>query len=138
MPAFATSAISQRDWRRWIGRIGFTMLAIALVRTGWVSDDAYISFRTADNIIHGYGPVWNTAERVQAFTHPLWLAVCTAAFALTGEAFYTAIAVSAAITIGAVAVLVLRIAPGAWPMALAFAALLSSKAFVDYSTSGLE
>jgi arabinofuranosyltransferase len=127
-----------RDWRRWVLAAGFGLLAISLIRTGWVSDDAYISFRTADNIIHGYGPVWNTSERVQAFTHPLWLGLVSVAFAATGEAFYTSIALSAAVTILAVAILMLRIAPNRWAMAVAFAALLSSKAFVDYSTSGLE
>ena len=55
--------------RRWLTVGGFALLAVSLVRTAWLSDDAYITFRTADNLVHGYGPVWNTDERVQAFTH---------------------------------------------------------------------
>ena len=58
---------------------GSAILALSLVRTAWLSDDAYISFRAADNILNGYGPVWNVGERVQAFTHPLWLAISTLA-----------------------------------------------------------
>ncbi len=38
----------------------------------WVCDDAYITFRSIDNLVNGLGPVWNAGERVQAFTHPLW------------------------------------------------------------------
>ena len=43
------------------------LLAFALVvlRLGWMSDDAYISFRTVWNLVNGYGLTWNTDERVQ-------------------------------------------------------------------------
>jgi len=74
--------------------IGIVLLVMSLIRTAWLSDDAYITFRTADNIIHGYGLVWNTAERVQTYTHPLWLALIAPAFAATGEVYYTAIVLS--------------------------------------------
>jgi arabinofuranosyltransferase len=64
---------------------GMALLVISLIRTAWLSDDAYITFRTADNVIHGYGLVWNTAERVQTYTHPLWLALIAPAFAATAR-----------------------------------------------------
>ncbi len=38
-----------------------------------MSDDAYITLRTVDNFINGYGLTWNISERVQAYTHPLWM-----------------------------------------------------------------
>ena len=115
-----------------------TLLVISLLRTAWLSDDAYITFRTADNIIHGYGPVWNVSERVQTYTHPLWLALCTPAFALTGEVYYTAIALGLLVTLAAVTVIVGRLAATPWHAIVCLAALLSSKAFIDFSTSGLE
>ena len=34
----------------------FAILAIELLRTAWVCDDAYITYRTADNIVRGLGP----------------------------------------------------------------------------------
>jgi arabinofuranosyltransferase len=117
---------------------GFMLLVISLIRTAWLSDDAYITFRTADNVIHGYGLVWNTAERVQTFTHPLWLALITPAFALTGEVYYTAIVLSMVVTLAAVALLARRLAATPWNLVVCLAALLSSKAFIDFSTSGLE
>ena len=116
---------------------GSTLLLISLVRTAWLSDDAYISFRTADNIIHGYGAVWNVSERVQTYTHPLWLILCTAAFAITREVYYTAIALGMILTL-AVAWLLRRLAFSSSNLVVCLAALLSSKAFIDFSTSGLE
>jgi len=117
---------------------GFALLAVSLVRTAWLSDDSYITFRTADNLVRGFGPVWNTGERVQAFTHPLWLGVFTPIYAITGEPYYTSLALCALLTIAAVFVLTRLAARDEWPILVAFAALLSSKAFVDFSTSGLE
>ncbi len=49
------------------------LFGVLFIRHAWVAEDAYITFRTVANIVAGYGPVWNTAERVQAFTHPLWM-----------------------------------------------------------------
>ena len=89
---------------------GLLVLFAAIVRTAWIGDDAYITFRTADNIVHGYGPVWNVAERVQGFTHPLWLAVFTAFYAVTGEPYYTSIALSLALSIVTVTLLIRSVA----------------------------
>lgn len=114
------------------------MLAVVLVRTAWVADDAFITFRTADNFVHGYGLRWNTDERVQTYTHPLWMGVFTAAYAVTREPYYTALALNGLLTVGTVVLVVWRVAATPWN-ALAFLAIvLSSKAFVDFSTSGLE
>jgi arabinofuranosyltransferase len=125
-------------WRGSVPIVGVSLLSIALVRTAWLCDDAYISFRTADNLLNGYGLVWNVGERVQSFTHPLWLALCTAAFAITGNVYYAAIALSVVVTLGFVFILVTRVAVSSRHLLVCFAVLLSSKAFVDYSTSGLE
>ena len=43
----------------------------------WVGDDAYITYRVVWNFVHGYGPTFNPDERVQAFTHPLWMLMLT-------------------------------------------------------------
>ena len=59
----------------------------ALLKTAWVCDDAYITARTADNFLNGYGLRWNTDERVQAYTHPLWLFVFTAAYYFVRDPF---------------------------------------------------
>ena len=51
-----------------------------LVRTAWISDDGLISLRTVMNVTHGHGLTFNIGERVQTFTHPLWLALLTAGY----------------------------------------------------------
>ena len=42
------------------------------VRLRWTTDDAYISFRYAKNLIDGYGLVFNQGEYVEGFTNFLW------------------------------------------------------------------
>src|SRR6266540_4786267 len=44
-----------------------------ILQNAWISDDAYITFRVIENFIAGYGPNFNIGERVQVFTHPLWM-----------------------------------------------------------------
>jgi hypothetical protein len=66
--------------RERIAGIALALLYIGLViRTSWVGDDAYITFRALENFLHGYGPVFNVGERVQVFTHPLWFLLQAAA-----------------------------------------------------------
>ena len=131
-------AIASKGRARIVATAGMLALLIVIVRNAWVSDDAYITFRTIDNFVHGYGLRWNIDERVQSYTHPLWMFVIAAIYRLSGEPYFTSIAVSIAFSMGAVFVLVSHIATGWKAMSLALLALMFSKAFVDFSTSGLE
>ena len=90
------------------------LLAVAvLVRTAWVCDDAYISFRVADNFVHGYGLRWNVDERVAVFTHPLWLFLFSSLYAITREAYYTAVCLGIGLTLITMVGVAVRAAPGA-------------------------
>src|SRR4051812_6970304 len=109
----------------------------AIVRYAWVAEDAYITLRTVDNFVHGHGLRWNVAERVQAYTHPLWMLVVAAVYAVTREDFVTLIATCAAISVAAFA-LVQRLAATTLQAIGCGALLILSPAFVDFSTSGLE
>jgi arabinofuranosyltransferase len=111
---------------------------VFVLRAGVLSDDAYITFRTSENLIHGRGLIWNPDERVQAYTHPPWMFLLSGAFAITGEVYYTAIAVSTALSLAAVLLLVRAVASSASAALLAVGVLTFSKAYVDFSTSGLE
>src|SRR5947209_2599838 len=62
-----------------------------ITRDSWLSDDAYITFRTVDNFIHGYGLTWNVDERVQVYTHPLWMFLLSAVYFCTYEFYYSAL-----------------------------------------------
>lgn len=48
-------------------------VAHALVYRGWVEDDAFISFRYAQNLLNGHGLVYNVGERVEGYSNPLWV-----------------------------------------------------------------
>ncbi len=109
-----------------------------LFRNSWVSDDAFITLRVVTNIIHGYGPNWNGAERVQVFTHPLWMAVLIPLYALIRNPFFTLYAAGFIFSGITVFLLLYKFSPSVWTVPLATTLLLSSKAFVDYSSSGLE
>jgi arabinofuranosyltransferase len=113
-------------------------VALILVRTAWVGDDAYITFRTVDNALHGHGLRWNVDNRVQAFTHPLWMFAMLGATAVTGDVYYTSIVLSIALTLAALVLLLGRLTPSVAATILVTSVLLLSKAFIDYSTSGLE
>jgi len=119
---------------RWVWLVLF---AVVLLRTAWLSDDALITLRTVLNLTHGYGLTYNLHERVQTFTHPLWLGVITSAYFVVGNIFYAAFAVSIATSL-VVFGLVVRAARSSAQLWIAAGVLLASRAFVDYSTSGLE
>lgn len=109
-----------------------------VLRTAWLCDDAYISLRTVDNFTNGYGLRWNVAERVQSYTHPLWVLLLAAASTLTGELFRTTIGLSVALAITATALFLFRQARTTWMAISGGLVLLLSPAFVAYCTSGLE
>jgi len=48
----------------------------------WASDDAYISFRYAQNLVHGDGLVFNPGERVEGYTDFLWTVLMAGAIRL--------------------------------------------------------
>lgn len=114
------------------------LFAVVLLRTAWVCDDAYITFRTIDNFVHGHGLTWNTAERVQAYTNPLWMFLLTPLYSLTQEILYSSQLLSIGVSLLAVLLFALRIARSSTAALLGITILTFSKAFVDYSTSGLE
>jgi len=111
---------------------------IVVLRNAWVCDDAYITFRTVDNFVNGLGLTWNIGERVQAYTHPLWMLLMSTVYLFTREAFLTSIFVSTAISFLAAVILSFRIARTTIAAIGGVLVLMLSKAYIDYSTSGLE
>lgn len=110
----------------------------AVLRVAWLSDDAYITFRVVENAADGLGLTWNPAERVQAYTHPLWLFVLLAGRLVTGELYAGALGLSVALSAAAVWLVAFRLRAGAVATLLGLLVLALSRAFIDYSTSGLE
>lgn len=111
---------------------------LVVFRTAWVADDALLTIRSVLNFVNGYGPVFNIGERVQSYTHPLWFALLIVAQYLIPDTYDLLIALSMVCVSFAFFLLLFRIGVAlAWTV-LAAASLILSKAFVDYSSSGLE
>lgn len=119
-----------------IGAI-LTLALMILIRTAWISDDAAITVRTVLNFIHGYGPVFNIDERVQAYTHPLWFLLISALSVIFGNPFYTIFVLSITISFFVFWLLISQ-ATNFYAGLLATSVLILSKAYMDFSTSGLE
>lgn len=72
--------------RETAARLGLALLGALAAFSGaiwpsWLSDDAFISFRYAQNLVAGNGLVYNAGERVEGYTNFLWTML--AALALT-------------------------------------------------------
>jgi len=114
------------------------LFGAVLIRTAWLAEDAFITFRTIDNFVHGYGLTWNVAERVQAYSNPLWMFLVVPFYWLSGEIYYTVVLLSVGVSLAALWVCCTRFAASGPSALLAGCVLVCSKAFTDYSTSGLE
>src|SRR5437870_9145345 len=74
---------------------GFLWLTLAC--SPFVIDDAFISFRYAENLVRGYGLVYNPGERVEGYTNFLWVLLIAGFHALGADSL------SAAKVLGALA-----------------------------------
>src|SRR5260221_640790 len=65
-----------RSARSWMFEVASAVALILGItgafRLAWLCDDAYISFRYADNLVHGLGLVFNAGERVEGYSNFLW------------------------------------------------------------------
>jgi arabinofuranosyltransferase len=124
--------------------VGAPALALlyVLAANAWIVDDAYITFRSIENLAAGHGLRWNVDERVQVFTHPLWLLVVAALHAVTSEFYLTALTACLVCTLLATGSLAGLQTGGLrrdlWRIPLYCLILASSKAVIDYASSGLE
>jgi arabinofuranosyltransferase len=122
----------------WLLALALLAFILVLIRNAWVCDDAYITFRTVDNFLHGFGLRWNVVERVQTYTHPLWMMAMTLVAFFTRDVYYTSIVLGVAFSAGAVMILMAGVAGGIYSALAGVMLLTFSKGFVDFSTSGLE
>jgi len=107
------------------------------LRVSWISDDALITLRQALNLRHGWGPGFNPLENVQAYTHPLWFTAWVFLGYFTNEWIYSIVLFSLACTALAVA-LIATVSRNILNTIVVAILLVSSNAFIEYSTSGLE
>jgi arabinofuranosyltransferase len=113
------------------------LLFAAVVHAGWLCEDAFITLRTVDNWVHGHGLRWNVSERVQSYTHPLWMLCISVVYALTRDATSTLLVPSLLAT-AAFSILFVRGARDRLSAATLLLLLAATKAFVEFSSPGLE
>jgi hypothetical protein len=71
----------------WLGPV-LLLVSVGLLAeaayTWWprTVDDAFITFRYAQNLTEGFGPVYNLGERVEGYSSPIWMFGSAAAIAL--------------------------------------------------------
>lgn len=123
----------------WLAALGAAYLVLLVLHV-WVVDDAFITLRQVQQLLEGNGFVWNQGERVQAYTHPLWALLLIPVFALTHEGFWTLAVTCLLVTVLglAVALRALTRSGEAWRAVAFLLLLLPSKAFFDFTSSGLE
>ncbi len=114
----------------------FTLFIILL--NSWVDEDAFVTYRAISNFISGYGLRFNIDERVQAFTHPLWLFISTAFHFITEDMFLTMIATGCACSLIALSIVFARLPRDVTTVLVIATLLVFSRAFIHFSTSGLE
>ncbi len=115
----------------------FAIFMILVIANAWISDDSYITLRTVYNLTSGHGLRWNISERVQVFTHPLWMFLQVPVYAILQHAYLTAIGLNILLTVALVLLIIRRVGDHQQIITV-FLFLMSSKAFIDFSTSGLE
>lgn len=126
--------------RKWSpGAAASTLLAVCALYVAatrvWVADDAYITFRHIAQFLAGNGLTFNTIERVEGFTHPLW-AVFLCFFGWLGAPIPGA-AVTMALMCAALLLAALVLADREHgPLGVAL--LVSCSGFIDFATAGLE
>ncbi|MEJ5225771.1 MAG: hypothetical protein WHV44_15040 [Anaerolineales bacterium] len=109
-----------------------------IVTFAWMSDDAFITMRVVDNVVHGYGPTWNIAERVQVFTHPLWMLLLSLVYAVIPNEIFAPVILSLAFSAGLIGVVIAFHRDHPIAAGLSLMLLFLGQSFMHYVSSGLE
>lgn len=124
----------------WVYLLVAAVGTIHAVVLRWVCDDAYISFRYAENFVAGHGLVFNPGERVEGYTNFAWtmllafgsmLGIATPGLSLILGVVCTALGYLCWWRVHR-----LLFGVTLWPMALI--ALAANYSFASFGTSGLE
>ena len=71
----------------------FILLLFLLTKMAWanrfIQDDAFISFRYAENFVNGYGFTWNPGVFLEGYTNFLWTVLMTFPIALGIDVVHT-------------------------------------------------
>ncbi len=125
------------SFRSLIPVLGLCWFAAIFVNCAWLFEDAFISFRSIEQMHAGNGPVWNPDERVQVYTSAGWYWLGYLARLFTADYMLATLFWSALCCAGMLALLRRFFTTDlSW---LAIVVLLTaSRGVMDFSSSGLE
>ena len=103
-------------------------------KTAWVCDDAYINFRSIDQLYAGNGPVWNPHERVQVYTSPLWYWLHASVAWIFNDYFLCTISISF-ILFCFFSIKLSRFAETPFNISILILFALASRSFYDFASS---
>ncbi len=83
---------------------------VTTIRGAWVCDDAFISFRYVQQLLRGNGLVYNPGERVEGYTHFLWVLILAAGHRLGADLVWLGRYLPIAFQAALVAILFWRVA----------------------------
>lgn len=114
------------------------VFSIFYLFSAWVADDAYITFRTIENFHQGYGLRWNIIERVQTYTHPLWMINLLLGKYIVDDLYSLVLILGYIYSLATLYLLFLITKKNTQIFSLIILLFLSSRAIIDFSSSGLE
>jgi len=128
--------------QHWLRAVPFLLLTLLVGRIAWagfLTEDAFISYRCLENLRHGLGMTWATDLRSQPYTHPLWMLAHMPLLIVIPDVKIVSFLLCFACTGGVLWSLhrnYSRYRP--FYSYVVLVPLLLSKCFVEWSTSGLE
>lgn len=123
--------------RQLIYAVGLAIYFIVFFKNAWVGDDAYILFRSLDQLLDGHGPRWNPHERVQVFTCPLWYWLLASMGSIYRNHYLNSILLSAFCN-SLILWNLQKILNDVRTWFVAILMLVFSQAYFDFTSSGLE
>jgi arabinofuranosyltransferase len=116
---------------------GSLLFVFCFFKIAWVHEDAYINFRSIEQLYAGNGPVWNAYERVQVYTSPLWYWLQAPLRSISSNLYLNVLFLS---FIGCLLMLwfMWRMVQRGFAYFLLVLVLIACSGFMDYSSSGLE
>ena len=124
--------------RRWlVPALGLCWFAVIFTNSAWLYEDAYISFRSIEQMYAGNGPVWNPGERVQVYTSVAWYWLGYVARLVTADYMLATLFWSALCCAGVLGLLRRFVADDLSWLALVVV-LTASRGVMEFASSGLE
>src|SRR5258708_21969406 len=128
--ALSDEAIQRDKYGKTVIVFALVLFFFVMIKNAWLSDDSYITLRTVYNFIHGYGLTWNIDERVQTYTHPLWMFLLSGSYFFVRSVYFSCLLLSLGISTLAVFIFAFRLAPSPFVAVVGFAIIAAPETII--------